>query len=73
MNDEIDTTNRPAMGADPTVQAKLDRRLAKNALTSLGRSHPAAMSRAERRARGYRGPLADMHRELKERAEGRDR
>lgn len=66
---DIDVTNRIA---DPTTGAKLDRMLARNALTSLGKSHPANVSRAQRRAAKIRGPLDPMHRELKRRAHGQD-
>lgn len=56
---------RHAGQTDPTSGEKLDRLLARNALTSLGKSHPANMSRAERRRRGYRGALPETSADLK--------
>lgn len=59
---------RAAGSTDPTAGEKLERLLARNALTSLGKRHPANVSRAERRAAGIRVPLIPMHAELKQRA-----
>jgi hypothetical protein len=64
---------RHAGQTDPTAGAKLDRLLAMNGLTSLGRRHPANVSRAERRAAGLRGPLNPVHADLKTRAVQRRR
>lgn len=64
---------RHAGQTDPATGAKLDRLLAKNALTSLGKRHPANVSRAERRAAGIREPLQPLHAELKTRAVQRRR
>lgn len=68
-----DVTARHAGQTDPTAEQKLDRLLARNALTSLGKRHPANVSRAERRAAGMREPLHPMHAELKTRAVQRRR
>lgn len=66
------TRARHAGQTDPTAGEKLDRLLAKNALTSLGARHPANVSRAVRRANKIRTPLSDTHRDLKRRALGQD-
>ena len=66
-----DAAARRAGATDPTVSMKLDRLLARNALTSLGKNHPANHSRASRRAAGIRGPLSPTHAELKKRAQDR--